>query len=130
MTSKRLSHISLIGATLLVCSGCTAMVVCGAVGAGSFVYLSGELESTENASFNQAWNATQTMMKTSGFTVTSIEKDIFYSKFEAKDSGDRKIIIKLISQSNDRIKIKVRVGTFGDESLSRRILEDIRKQIG
>jgi hypothetical protein len=104
--------------------------VCGAVDTGSCVYLSGELVSTENASFDQAWNATQMMMKTSGYTVTSIEKDPLYSKFEAVDSRDRKITIKLISRSDDLIKIKVRVGTFGNEPLSRRILEDIRKQIG
>ena len=130
MNFTRLSHIFLIGGTCLIISGCTAIVVCGAVGASSCVYLSGELESTEKASFNQAWNATQTMLKTSGYTVTSIEKDLFYTKFEAKDPGDRKITIKLITQSVDRIKIKVRVGTFGDESLSRKIIEDIRNQIG
>jgi hypothetical protein len=105
-------------------------MVGGAVGTGSCIYLSGELESTEKASFNQAWNATQMMIRTSGYTVTSIDKEPFYTKFEAKDSGDRTIIIKLITQAEDRIKIKVRVGTLGDESLSRKIIEDIRSQIG
>ena len=113
-----------------VFSGCAAFVVCGAVGAGSCIYLSGELESTEKASFNQAWNATQTMIHASGYTVTSIEKDLFYTKFEAKDSADRTITIKLITQSEDRVKIRVRVGALGDELLSRKIIADIRSQIG
>ena len=111
-------------------TGCAALVIGGAAGAGSYAYISGEMKSNESISLNRAWNATQKAVKKSGFTVTSKEKDDFYAKLVARGAGDKKLTIKLKRQSDNITEIKIRVGMLGDESMSRLIYDEIKKQIG
>ena len=69
-------------------------------------------------------------MKKSGFTVTSKEKDAFNAKLVARGAEDKKLTIKLKRQSDNITEIKIRVGMFGDESMSRLVYDEIKKQIG
>jgi len=100
----------------------------GAAGAGTVAYVGGEMKTVEEISLNKAWNATQKAMKDLEFTITSKEKDAFNSQLIAKGAANKIIKIKLNRQSNMLTEIRIRVGTFGDESLSLQILEIIKKQ--
>ncbi|MGA3163832.1 MAG: DUF3568 family protein [Verrucomicrobiota bacterium] len=48
------------------------------------------------------------------------------AKILARTSGDEKIQVTLEKQSASVTEIHIRVGTFGDESLSRQILDKIK----
>ena len=60
--------------------------------------------------------------------MTSKEKDDFYAILVARGAGEKKLTIKLKMQSDNITEIKIRVGMFGDESVSRLIYEEIKKQ--
>jgi len=130
MNYKNLALILMLGLNFLVNHGCPAPVFLmgGAAGAGTVGYFGGELKSTEEVSLNRAWNATQKAMKDLEFTTRSQEKDTFNSQLIAKGAANKIIKIKLKKQSNMLTEIRIRVGTFGDESLSLKILESIKKQ--
>jgi len=130
MNYKKLVLTLMLGLGLLFNSGCPAplFLMGGAAGAGTVAYVGGELKSTEKVSLNTAWNASQKAMKDLEFTITSKEKDAFDGQFIAKGAANKIIKIKLNKQSDMLTEIRIRVGTFGDESLSLQILEKIKKR--
>jgi len=114
--------------SLLLSSGCAALVVGGAAGAGAVAYIRGELKSIEDVSLDQAFSAARQAMSDLELAVTSSEKDAFNGELIARGAGDKKIVVKLKKQSDAVTEIKIRVGTFGDEAMSRKILESIKKR--
>lgn len=130
MYYKKLVLTLMLGLGLLFNSGCPAFLIAagGAGGIGTYAYIVGELKSSEEVSLNTAWNATQKAMKDLEFTITSKEKDAFDGQLIAKGAANKTIKIKLNRQSNMLTEIRIRVGTFGDTSLSLQILESIKKR--
>ena len=116
---------------LLATSGCALFVVGAAAGAGAagYAYVSGELKSTESASLERTRSAALAAMKDLQFVVTSQSKDALEAEVTARNSSDKKITIKLKKISEAATELRIRVGTFGDEPLSRVILEKIRKHL-
>jgi hypothetical protein len=112
---------------LLSCSSC-ALVVAGAAGAGTVAYVRGELKAVEDVPLDRAWSAAKQAMSDLEFSVTKAEKDAFNGDIIARGAGDKKIVVKLERQSDDITEIRIRVGTFGDEAMSREILETIKKR--
>ena len=130
MDCKQLLLICMLGVSLLINNGCPAVLIGagGAAGAGTYAYVGGEFTSTEQISLERAWEATKKAVNDLGFTVTRKEKDAYSSEFQliAYGTGEKKIVIKLKKQSSTLTEIAIRVGMFGDESLSRSILEKIK----
>jgi len=113
----------------LISCGCAALVVGGAAGAGAVAYVRGELKALEDVPLDQAWPAAKQAMSDLEFSVTSAEKDAFNGNLIARGAGDKKIVVSLKKESDAVTEIKIRVGTFGDEAMSRKILETIKKHL-
>ena len=109
--------------------GCAALVVGGAAGAGTVAYVRGELKAVEDVSLDRAWPAAKQAMSDLEFSVTKSEKDAFNGELVARGAGDKKVVVELKRQSDSVTEIKIRVGTFGDEAMSRKILETIKKHL-
>ena len=60
MSSKQVLLITILGMSLLMNSGCVAVLVGGAAAgtAGAVLYVKEELHSTEDVSLDRVWNAT------------------------------------------------------------------------
>lgn len=128
--SKTLLCSAFLGIVLLSSCGCVAaLLVGGGAGAGTVAYLKGELKSTEDAPIGSVWQAAHKAMKDLEFIVTSEEKDAFSAKLIAHGSDDTKMEIILESVSAKLTTLKIRVGIFGNESLSRLTLERIKKHL-
>jgi hypothetical protein len=130
MNSKQGLLITIVGMGLLMNSGCAAVLVGGAAAgaAGTVLYVKGELHSTEGVSLDRAWNATQAAIGDMGFTVTAKDKDAVSAELNAITADGKRIKIVLNREADNVTEISIRVGTFGDESMSRLILERIRKR--
>jgi hypothetical protein len=128
MKYKQLLPISLLGAGLLVNNGCPAILIGGAAGAGTVAYVGGELKSTEKVSLNRAWKASQIAMRDLEFNITDKGKDAFDAEVMASGAAGKKIKVALKKISDTHIEIRIRIGTFGDKSLSLKILERIKKR--
>ena len=119
----RLLFLSILAFSLLMNIGCPAAVMVGggaAAGGASVAYVKGELK--------QAWQATQKAMDDLGFHITSRAKDAFDAELAASGARDKEVKIILKKISDTRTEMKIRVGMFGDQSLSAQILEAIRRR--
>lgn len=130
MDSKQGLLITILGMSVLMSSGCAAVLLGGAAAgtAGTVLYVKGELHSTEDVSLDRAWDATQAAIKDMGFIVTTEDKDAVSATLVALTADSKKIKIILNRKTDKLTEISIRVGTFGDESMSRLILERIRKR--
>ena len=130
---KTLSWLVLLGVVgvLLTTAGCALFLVGAAAGAGAagYAYVNGELKSTESASLEQTTRATLAAMKDLEYPVTSQAKDALSAELTARNASDKKIVVRLKKISDTTTEVRIRVGTFGDESLSRVVLEKIKKHL-
>jgi hypothetical protein len=115
----------------LVNSGCAAVLLGGgaAAGAGTVLYVKGELQSVEEVPLDRAWNAANLAVRDMGFVIGNSEKDDLSGNLTAYTADNKKVQIKLKRRAESITEIRIRVGTFGDESLSRLILEKIRERL-
>ena len=123
--------IVLCAASLALCNGCALLVVGGAAaaGAGAVAYTNGELKDTEGYSLDTVHSATLAGLHDMQYAVVSDAKDVNNAKILARTATDTKIQIDLIKQSPTITEIHIRVATFGDEQLSRQILEKIKAHL-
>ncbi|MGA2280605.1 MAG: DUF3568 family protein [Verrucomicrobiota bacterium] len=121
----------LMASLLALVSGCALFVVGAAAGAGAagYAWVNGEIKTTESASLDRTWNATLAAMKDLEFPVTSQAKDALEANLTARNASNTSISVKLKNLSNASTEIRIRVGTFGDESLSRTILNKINSHL-
>lgn len=127
--TKNLMLVAMLGIALLISSGCAAVLVGGGAGAGTVTYLKGELKTIEEASLNNTWNAAQKAMEDLEFLVESTKKDALAAKLVALRANNKKITIHLRKVSEELTEVKIRVGIFGDESLSRLILDKLKDNL-
>jgi len=128
MLRKQYRIIGLVILLPMVFGGCAAAVIAGsaAAGAGTWAFLHGELQTTERASLNRVWDATQKAVESMEFEIKKREKDALSAKITSLDSRKRFIVVRLSSESANETTIKIRVGTFGDETASEQILKKIQ----
>jgi hypothetical protein len=119
----------ILGLSLFVNSRCQALLIgaeCTAV-VGAAAYKDGEVRYTGELSLNEAWDATQKALSDLGYAITSEERHVSDTPclLTAEKAGNKKIRVTLKRQSDALTEIRIRVGTFGDESLSRLIVKQI-----
>ena len=107
-------------------AGCVALVVGGAVAAGTIAYNNGELVSSEEARFGVVWAATTGAVQEIGLAVESSAHDDAGGAIDARNQDGDKITIRVAAMGDDMTQVRIRVGTFGDEAESHRILTEIR----
>jgi len=128
--TKLLMTLSL-AALLAFGSGCVLFVAGAVAGAGvaGYAWVNGEIKTTVSASLNQSWQASLAALNDLQFPVSSKSKDALEGELTAQNAKDTTIKVSLKYISNTSTEIRIRVGTFGDEALSRTILEKIRAHL-
>jgi hypothetical protein len=107
-------------------SGC-ALVLAGSAGAGTAVYVKGELQTNLEAPLERSIEATNRAVNNLEFMKISEEVDKMTGEITARTAQDKKIKIKLDKVTDNTTKISIRVGIFGDKALSHSLLEEIKK---
>ncbi len=129
---QRLLLILLLLASPVVLTGCLAAAAVGAgaaAGAGTIAYISGELKSTEGYQFATVWAATVKAVDQLEFIVINKVNDAISGQYECVTADNKKVHINVNRIGDNITEIKIRVGTFGDETLSRYILSKIQSNI-
>ena len=128
MKSKALV-VSVIALTMVIAlSGCALFLIGAgvAIGAGTVAYAGGELKAADEVTMDRAWNATLKAMQDLEFKVTKSQKDALAAEIVARRADDRRIVVRLKKQTDQVTELRIRVGTFGDEGLSRLIYDKIK----
>ena len=133
MKSKKWLLVGLLGIIPLINNACVAAAVGGAAGAaagaGTVAYIKGELKATEAYNVPTVWKATVMAVDELKLVVTDKYSDATAGKLEAMTADNKKVRISLKRQGDNITEITIRVGTFGDEELSRFILSKIQKNL-
>ena len=119
-------------ASLLTLTNGCFLFVAGALVAGGvagYSYVNGELKVTAGATMNEAYDASLSAMSDLQFTVTGKSKDALQGEVDARNSSNTAIVIKLKYVSNTATEISIRVGTFGDKTMSDMILDKIKSHL-
>lgn len=129
MKTKSLITLFATAIAAVYLSGCAAVIIGGAAGAGTYAYIRGEMKGNENASLDRVWSATQAAMKDLEFSVSTQQKDALQARLIARTALDKKIEINLTKISENLTEIRIRVGTFGNQTLSYTIVQSIEKRL-
>jgi hypothetical protein len=116
----------------LILTGCLAAAAVGgaaAAGAGTVAYIKGELKATEEATLDKTWEATVGAVDELNFLVINKLKDAVSAELEAKTADNKTVKIELKRVTANLTDISIRIGTFGDETLSRYILSKIEARL-
>jgi len=100
-----------------------------AAGAGTVAYIKGELKATEAFSVPDVWIATEKAVDEMQLIVTEKEHDATAGRLDAYTADNKKVRISLKRQGDNITEIAIRIGTFGDEELSRFILSKIQRNL-
>jgi hypothetical protein len=128
---KRMQWLGLgaLGIVLIVAAGCGALVAGAAAGAGAVAYVRGELEVTEEAPIDKVVAAAKGAVDDLEFKLLSADADAYSAKIRAETARGTDIGISLERESDNVTKVRIRVGVFGDEDLSRLIHDKMKARL-
>lgn len=115
-------------ATLATTSGCLA-VAAGAGAGATVAYVRGDLDTTLSANLDRSARAVNKAIEDLKFAKVSESKDALQAVIIARNAADKKIELHLDKLADDATKLKIRVGTFGDDVLQVTILEKIKNNL-
>jgi Protein of unknown function (DUF3568) len=111
-----------------VTPGCLALAG-GAVAAGGVAYAMGDLEAEVDASVRKTHKAALEALDDMDLKVESAQVSEVDSEIVARTAQGRHVRIQIDARGAKGCELSIRVGTFGDEPLSRRIYEKIRDEL-
>jgi hypothetical protein len=110
--------------------GCIA-IVAGAAGAGTAVaYSAGKLSTELPASLDKTVKAAHEAVRQLGFAPISEHQDSLEAAIFCRTSADKGVRIELGRVGDGITKVEIRVGFFGDESVSLGILDKVKVNLG
>ena len=111
-------------------SGCL-LVAAGAGAAGTVAYMRGDLEVGLPYHIEFVYDATRQAMTQLQLPVVEgrTMKDALSATIVARDAEDKRVTIKLRSESELSTRISIRIGTFGDQTKSQMIYDRIRDNL-
>lgn len=114
--------------TLVLQTGCVAVVAAGAAGTG-VAWHSGRLETTLNHDLDAVYSAAQKAVGKLEFARVSEKKSGVDAELIARTARDKKVTITLKRVDDTITRLGIRVGVFGDEALSLTLLEEIKARL-
>ena len=115
-------------AVLAATSGCLA-VAAGAGAGATVAYMRGDLDTTLDAGFSKSIYAAQTALADLKFAKISENQDALQATLIYRNAADKKIELYLAKTTDAATKLKIRVGTFGDEGLQQEILTRVKANL-
>ena len=127
-TAFRVPTTLLLATALLpLLQGCVVVAV--AAGAAGVAYVNGDLEATLEASPPRIVDASVKVLEEMEVEVQSSDKSGIDGRTVGRTALNKKVDIAVKRETDTTSKVVIRIDTFGDESLSRQILEKIRTNL-
>ena len=112
---------------LLFNAGCLGLAAVGA-GAGTVMYMKGDMEVTSKKSFEEVFKAVDLTCKELEFTVSKTEQKAFKGTIVA-DGDFGRVVFKVSAESPELTNISIRVGAFGDKGASELIHSRLKPKL-
>ena len=127
-TITRLASAGLLTVALATSGGCFLLAAGAATGAG-VAYAKGDIERIVNAPSDRVVAAAERALADLGFHGVHTEDKDDGRRVAARTSNDKEIHVFVAPRGDNVTKIWVRIGTFGEESLSESIYERIKANL-
>lgn len=136
-TRWQIVGLTLLGGCALSSSGC--LLVAGgaaATGAAGYAYYKGNVTDTYDADFTSVWHASHDALYDLGLPVKGESHENSQGTIDSMTAKGDKIRIHVETQATkvptdpSKTQVGVRIATFGDEDVSKRILAQIAKRSG
>lgn len=128
MKRRKTSLMPLAIALLALClAGCAPLLVGGAAvtaGAGTYVYVQGELKTDYHHNFERVWSATERVFADMRAIDVIPEKEIGKGRIEGVIDTE-KVRVTITYKARELTNVSVRVGLLGDRTASQRIHDKI-----
>lgn len=114
----------------LALSGCAAVLVGAAAGAGAgtAAYVMGDLEKAYDLELETVYRASKAGVEDMEFRITEDLKDLARFKIVSQMADGKKVTVS--GRYKDNVfRLSIRVGTFGNETVSRQILDKIERHL-
>jgi len=126
---KALKTFGYLGLLIFATSGCVPLVLGAAAGAGGYAYVRGELERNFDNSVKDIHKATLRALKTQDVFVQMDELNLHSAKFRGEYEDGKSVTVNIESLTERSSKVKIRVGTFGDEVKSQGLMNAIERKL-
>jgi hypothetical protein len=122
----------LVPAAAALLSGCTGLLVGGAAagaGAGTVMYVQGDLEATLEQPRSEVVEASRQAIADMGLRITDEKETDEDWIFECVRNDGKSVAVKVRELTPAMSRVYIRVGTFGDEAYSWRLLEKTQENL-
>lgn len=109
-------------------SGCW-FALGGAAGGGTAIYFKGRLQEDIGRNMHTVHEATRSALNSLGLDISKEEKKVDSTSFEAKYPDGTNVWINTKYLSANSTQVTIRVGVLGDESRSRQIWDQTRRNL-
>jgi len=128
LPARRLLVALVLGVSAAGLTGCVAVVAAGAAGSGVAWY-SGRVEANLDQNIDKVFAASQKALSRLEFANISNKKSAVDAQLVSRTALDKKVEITLQKVTDRSTKVMIRVGVFGDETLSMSILDKIKAEL-
>jgi len=127
---KKRIGIAGIGLFVLATSLSSCVVVAAGAGAAGAAYVMGSLDGTMAASPEKVVDAAKDVLKDKDIKVVSADASGVDGRVVGKTALEKEINITVKRTEANMSKVSIRVGTFGDQEISREIYAGIQNKLG
>ena len=110
-------------------SGCAALLLGGAAGAGSVVYVKGQLKEDIAVNVTAVHGASISALKNLNLPIIEDNYDKLSARIKSRFASGEDVWIDIESITTESSRITIRVGILGDQNKSRQILDGIHKYL-
>lgn len=126
---SQLLLVSLLFVNVIMVSGCLPLIVGAAAGAGSVVYISGNLEKNFDAPVKEVHQAVLDAFKELSLIITNADLNRHSARIDAVYIDGKKIRVLIKALTEHASNIKIKVGVVGNETQSQTLLNSIESQL-
>ena len=125
---KKCTRAALVIALVLQLYGC-AVLVAGAAGGGTVLWIKGKLQEEINASATQVHRATIAALRELELPILKNKKDKLTAVVDSRFADNKGVHITIKSLTASSSKISIRVGIVGNKGRSQKILKVIHSNL-
>lgn len=115
-----------LAAALALTPGCFLVAAGAAAGAGTVAYVRGELDATLDRNYEATVRANLAIQQLE-FAKTSEAKDAISDVIKGRTGQDKRVEIDVTRLGDNLTRVQIRIGFFGDEMISRTILDKVKE---
>lgn len=110
-------------------AGCVAVFAGAGLGVAGYQFSQGELEYSVYANVDKSRKAADAVIKQRGWDVKEQTRDVTTAYFRCITGDGTQVKIDISRRSPDFTRVAVRYGVFGDETESRKFIEEVKDRL-